>query len=80
MVGAWRTYPRVRLAVAVAVIVVAAWPAVAAGTTRRLIHALRGRIYHTGDRISVTVTAPGWAPEHAVIRIRSGRLPAVRAR
>ena len=40
---------------------------------------LAGQRYRAGDRLFVTVRAPGLIAERAVITIRNGRKPAVRA-
>jgi hypothetical protein len=45
---------------------------------RRLATSLDGRIYSAGDRLVVLVSKRGYEPERAVIRIRYGRVPAVR--
>lgn len=45
----------------------------------RLLRALGGRRFRTGDVLSFSLTAPGYRPERAEIKIRSGRKPLVRA-
>jgi hypothetical protein len=45
---------------------------------RRLLHELHGRRYRAGDTLVITLSAPGWRPERAQIKIRRGRLPRVR--
>jgi hypothetical protein len=42
---------------------------------RRLIRSLTGRVYRAGDRISVSVTAPGYQPIRARITIRYNKVP-----
>jgi hypothetical protein len=42
---------------------------------RRLIRSLTGRVYRAGDRISVSVTAPGYQPIRARITIRYNEVP-----
>jgi hypothetical protein len=42
---------------------------------RRLIRALTGRVYHPGNRISVSVTARGYQPIRAGITIRYNKVP-----
>ncbi|HEX3975893.1 MAG TPA: hypothetical protein VHW96_06485 [Solirubrobacteraceae bacterium] len=44
---------------------------------RRLVHTLTGRVYHAGDRISVSVTARGYQPIKAQITIRFDKIPTV---
>ena len=43
----------------------------------RLIRTLTGRVYRTGDRIAVSVTARGYEPIHAQITIRFNKIPIV---
>lgn len=45
---------------------------------RRLLRRLRGHRYRAGDTLLISLTASGWRPERAQIRIRRGRLPRVR--
>ena len=54
--------------------------AVAKGPRRvhRLLHRLQGRRYRAGDRLVVSLSAPGWTAERDQIKIRSGRIPTVR--
>ena len=40
-----------------------------------LVHHLDGSLYHAGDLLLITVTAPGHAAERALVKIRNGRLP-----
>jgi hypothetical protein len=47
---------------------------------RGLSRSLDGRVYSVGDRVLITVSKRGYQPERVVIRIRSGRVPAVRLR
>jgi hypothetical protein len=51
--------------------------AVATGSrgVRRLLRSFRGRRYWAGDRLLISLRAPGWTPERAQIRIRSGKVP-----
>jgi hypothetical protein len=51
-----------------------------AGGLHRLLASLIGRRFRAGERLFVTVRAPGYAAERAEIRIRYGALPAVRLR
>ena len=44
---------------------------------RRLLHRLRGRRFHAGDRVLIILKAPGYLPERALVRIRNGRLPQI---
>jgi hypothetical protein len=44
---------------------------------RRLLHGLRGRGYRAGDRLLLSLQAPGWRPERARIAIRWGHLPLI---
>ena len=41
----------------------------------RLLTALDGLVYRAGDRISITIRAPGYRPERAVLVIRNGAEP-----
>jgi hypothetical protein len=45
---------------------------------RRLLHRLQGRRYRAGDRLVVSLSAPGWIAERAQIKIRAGKVPEVR--
>jgi hypothetical protein len=50
------------------------------GTVRRrhlraLIRSLEARVFRAGQRLTITISAPGWIPERAQIRIRDGALP-----
>jgi hypothetical protein len=45
---------------------------------RRLLRRLHGRRYRAGDRLFITLTAPGYRPERAELTIRYGRLPLAR--
>jgi hypothetical protein len=51
-----------------------AWVADARGLPA-LLRRLHGNIYRAGDRIRITISAPGRVSERAVVRIRYGRLP-----
>lgn len=42
---------------------------------RSLVSSLRGRVFHAGERLTITISAPGWTPERGRIRIRNGRVP-----
>ena len=57
-------------------------PARAAATgrrrVRRLLRHLRGRGYRAGDKLLISLEAPGWRSERAQIVIRWGRLPKAR--
>jgi hypothetical protein len=44
---------------------------------RRLVHALRGKRYRAGDRLLIILTAPGYLPERALVKILDGRLPQI---
>jgi hypothetical protein len=44
---------------------------------RRLVRAMVGRMYRAGDRISITVTAPGYESLRARITIRNNKIPIV---
>jgi hypothetical protein len=46
-----------------------------AGHVGKLVTRLRGTTYRVGDRIFITITAPGRVAERAVVRIRNGRKP-----
>lgn len=48
------------------------------GRIRRLLHRLRGRGYRAGDKLLISLAAPGWRSERAQIAIRWGRLPKAR--
>ena len=52
--------------------------AVAKGLAR-MIHGLEQTVYRAGDRLRVTISAPGRVSERAEVRIRNGRKPLVRA-
>lgn len=43
----------------------------------RALHSLEGHRYRAGDQLRITLRAPGYRPERAVVRFRWGRLPAV---
>jgi hypothetical protein len=43
-----------------------------------LVRRLRGRRYRAGDRLFITLSAPGYRNERAQIRFRWGRKPRVR--
>ena len=45
---------------------------------RRLVRGLSGRRYRVGDRLLITLTAPGYRPERAEIDFRWGELPRAR--
>lgn len=45
---------------------------------RRLLRRLRGRRYHAGDKLLITLQAPGWRSERAQVTIRWGKLPKAR--
>jgi hypothetical protein len=45
---------------------------------RQLLSTWRGRRFRAGDRLIVTLTAPGYLPERASVRIRFGKRPRVR--
>jgi hypothetical protein len=47
-------------------------------TLRRRHRIPGGRVYHAGDRLLVSLSAPSWSSERARIVIRDGRLPAMR--
>lgn len=53
---------------------------VATGTrrVRRLLRSLRGRRFQSGDRLLISLQAPGWIAERAEIKIRSGKVPKAR--
>ena len=42
---------------------------------RRLVGSLEARIFHAGQQLTITVSAPGWVPERARVFIRAGALP-----
>jgi hypothetical protein len=42
------------------------------------VRRLRGRRYRAGDRLFITLSAPGYRNERAQIRFRWGRKPRVR--
>jgi hypothetical protein len=45
---------------------------------RKLLGRLVGRRYRAGDRLLLTLTAPGWKPERVRVTIRTSRLPQIR--
>lgn len=45
---------------------------------RHLLRRLRGHRYRSGDRLLITLEAPGYLPERAEVTFRYGRLPEVR--
>jgi hypothetical protein len=45
---------------------------------RRLVRGLAGRRYRAGDKLLITLTAPGWRPERAEIDFRWGNRPKAR--
>ncbi|MDQ6747964.1 MAG: hypothetical protein M3010_07675 [Candidatus Dormibacteraeota bacterium] len=54
---------------------------VRSGTGRgvaKLLRSLSGRRLHAGDRLRITVTAPGRRAEHVELSIRDGRIPRAR--
>jgi hypothetical protein len=57
-------------------------PAMAVATgprgVRRLLRSLQGRRYRAGERLLISLQAPGWRPERAQIEIRPGRVPKVK--
>ena len=42
---------------------------------RKLNRSLEARIFDAGQRLTITVSAPGWIPERAQVLIRDGGLP-----
>lgn len=48
-----------------------------ARNVRRLLRALRGKRYRSGDRVLIILKAPGYLPERALVTIRNGRLPKI---
>jgi len=46
-----------------------------AAHARLFAHRLAGTTYRAGDRLFITVSAPGRVPERAVVKIRNGRKP-----
>jgi hypothetical protein len=52
--------------------------AVGRGPLRRLLRAWRGQRFRAGDRLIVTLRAPGFLPERAAVLIRFGKLPLAR--
>jgi hypothetical protein len=42
---------------------------------RRLIKSLEARVFHAGQRLTITISASGWTPERALLKIRDGKLP-----
>lgn len=49
-----------------------------ARNVRRLLRALRGTHYRAGDKLRLTLKAPGYLPERALVKIRNGREPRIR--
>lgn len=49
-----------------------------AGGVRRALRRLGGRRFRAGDRLYITVTAPGRRAERILLRIRNGQIPAAR--
>jgi hypothetical protein len=45
---------------------------------RRLVRSLEHTVYRAGDRLVITISAPGRVAERAEVRIRNGRVPRVR--
>jgi hypothetical protein len=45
---------------------------------RRLLRRLIGHRYRSGDRLRLTLTAPGWRPERVQVTIRTSRKPRIR--
>jgi hypothetical protein len=52
--------------------------AVGARRVRRMLRDWEGRRFRAGDRLLVTLTAPGYLPERAAVLIRFGQKPHVR--
>jgi hypothetical protein len=48
------------------------------GAVHRVLRRLNGRRYRAGDRLYITLQAPGWRSERAEVDIRWGRLPRIR--
>lgn len=48
------------------------------GAVKRALSGIHDRRFRAGDRILITVTAPGRRPDRILIRIRSGRIPRAR--
>jgi hypothetical protein len=48
-----------------------------ARNVRRLLRRLRGRRFHAGDEVLITLKAPGYLPERAMVKIRNGKLPLI---
>ncbi len=44
---------------------------------RRRLHGMEGHRYRVGDRVFITLTAPGYRPERAEVMIRWGRKPRI---
>jgi hypothetical protein len=42
---------------------------------RALMRLLEARVFHPGQRLTITVSAPGWIAERAQVTIRNGALP-----
>jgi hypothetical protein len=47
-------------------------------SVQRLLRALRGQRYEVGERLRITLTAPGFRPEKADVIFRYARLPTIR--
>lgn len=45
---------------------------------RRLIRSLQRRSFLAGQRLTITISVPGWVPERAGVHIRDGALPLVK--
>jgi hypothetical protein len=41
----------------------------------KLIRSLEASVFHAGERLTITVSAPGWLSERAQVKIRDGKLP-----
>jgi hypothetical protein len=39
------------------------------------MRSLEARVLHAGQRLTITVSAPGWVAERAQVTIRNGALP-----
>lgn len=52
--------------------------AVGASRLRRLLRSLAGRRYRAGNRLLITLTAPGYLTERAEVIFRNGRLPQIK--
>jgi hypothetical protein len=42
---------------------------------RRLMRSLEARVFHAGQQLTITISAPGWVSERAQVKIRKGKLP-----